>query len=159
MTTTPMTIKGASYLEAEHLKLINKDRKRIIKAIATAREHGDLKENAEYHSAKEEQSFIEGRIAEVEAKLSNAEIIDIQTLINQKNIVFGATVSLEEITTGKALSYQIVGEDEADINIGKISYLSPIAKALIGKELDDEVVVKAPKGNIEYEITNIQYII
>ncbi len=158
MATIPMTVQGATKLEAEYLKLINEDRKRIITAIATAREHGDLKENAEYHSAKEEQSFIEGRIADIESKLSNAQIIDIEDLKNQKNIVFGATVSLKEITTGKILSYQIVGEDEADINIGKISYLSPIARALIGKELDDEAIVKAPKGDIEYEIINIQYI-
>lgn len=158
MNTTPMTIQGAQDLETERAKLVNNDRKEIITAIATAREHGDLKENAEYHAAKEQQSFVEGRILEIESKLSSAQIIDITTLSSQENIVFGATVSLEEVNTGINVSYQIVGEDEADISIGKISYLSPIARALIGKELDDEVVVKAPKGDIIYEVQDIKYI-
>ena len=152
-----MTVKGLTALETEHKKLITIDRSRIISDIATAREHGDLKENAEYHAAKEEQSFVEGRINDIEAKLSLAQVVDPLTLTSQKKVVFSATVLLENLNTEQQISYQIVGEDEADISLNKISYLSPIASAMIGKEIDDEVIVKAPKGNIEYEIIKISY--
>ena len=157
MNTVPMTIKGLATLETEHKKLTTIDRSRIISDIATAREHGDLKENAEYHAAKEEQSFVEGRINDIEAKLSLAQVVDPLTLTSQKKVVFSATVLLENLDTQQQISYQIVGEDEADISLNKISYLSPIASAMIGKEACDEVIVRAPKGNIEYEIIKISY--
>jgi transcription elongation factor GreA len=133
-------------------------RPRIIQAISEAREHGDLKENAEYHAAREQQSFAEGRIAEIEGKLSNATIIDVTKTDANGRVVFGATVEIEEIETGNVVTYQIVGEDEANIKEGRISVGSPIARALIGKEEGDVVAVKAPGGTIEYEILSIAYI-
>lgn len=133
------------------------ERPRIIEAIATAREHGDLKENAEYHAAREQQSFNEGRIQMLEAKLSNAQVVDISQLTNDGKVVFGSTVQLEHVETGESIRYQIVGEDEADIKCNKISYSSPIGRALIGKYLDDVVVVDAPGGAIEYEIMEVEY--
>lgn len=157
MTTVPMTPTGAAALEAEHKQLVNNKRPRIIADIATAREHGDLKENAEYHAAKEEQSFVEGRINEIEAKLGIAQIIDPAKLVGKKTVIFSATVTLEAAKTQEEVIYQIVGEDEADITQSKISYLSPIARALIGKELDEEVTVKTPNGNRVYDIIDIQY--
>ncbi len=154
----PLTVKGAEKLRAELENLKSVVRPRIVEAIATARAHGDLKENAEYHAAKEQQSFSEGRIKEIEAKLSNAQIIDVTTVHANGKVVFGATVEIENLDTGKVVTYQIVGEDEADIKEGRISIGSPIARALIGKEVEDVVVVKAPSGDIEYEILAIQYI-
>ncbi len=156
--SVPMTEQGVAALELELAGLINVDRKRVIKAISEAREHGDLKENAEYHAAKEEQAFIEGRILEIESKLSRVQVVDVKKLSGEESVVFGATVELEVIETAERHTYQIVGEDEADINKNKLSYLSPICRALINKVEGDEVVVKAPKGNIVYEIVAIRYI-
>lgn len=151
-------MKGAEKLRAELEELKTVVRPRIIAAIASAREHGDLKENAEYHAAREQQSFAEGRIKEIEAKLSNAQIIDITKLDPSGKVVFGATVEIEDLESGKTVVYQIVGEDEANIKEGRISIGSPIARALIGKEVEDIVTVKAPGGNVEYEILSIQYV-
>lgn len=158
MNKVPLTVAGANKLQAELNELKNVTRPRIIAAIAEARAHGDLKENAEYHAAKEQQSFSEGRITDIESKLANAQIIDVTTVDAQNRVVFGATVEIEDIKTDKTVSYQIVGVDEADIKAGKISVNSPIAKALIGKKVEDVAVVKAPSGDIEYEIMAIQYI-
>lgn len=157
MNRTPLTIRGAEQLRAELNELKNVVRPRIIEAIATAREHGDLKENAEYHAAREQQSFTEGRIAEIESKLSNAEIIDVTRLNAGGKVVFGATVELEDLDTEQRVTYQIVGEDEADIKSGRISVGSPIARALIGKEEGDEAVVEAPGGSKEFEIVAVRY--
>ncbi|MDD5272334.1 MAG: transcription elongation factor GreA, partial [Methylovulum sp.] len=133
-------------------------RPRIIASIATARAHGDLKENAEYNAAREQQSFAEGRIAEIEGKLSNAQVIDVTKLDANGKVVFGATVKIEDVDSEKQVVYQIVGEDEASIKEGRISIGSPIARALIGKEAGDVVTVKAPAGNIEYEIISVEYL-
>jgi transcription elongation factor GreA len=157
-TKVPLTVKGAEKLRAELEELKTVTRPRIIQAIATAREHGDLKENAEYHAAREQQSFAEGRIKEIEAKLSNAQIIDVTKLDPNGKVVFGATVEIEDMDSGKTVVYQIVGEDEANIKEGRISIGSPIARALIGKETGDVVTVKAPSGNVEYEIMSVEYI-
>lgn len=158
MNKVPLTVAGAQKLrdELEDLKMVV--RPRIIKAIAEAREHGDLKENAEYHAAREQQSFAEGRIAEIESKLSNAQVIDVTKLDANGKVVFGSTVEIEDLDAGKVVTYQIVGEDEADIKAGRISVASPIARALIGKEVEDVVIVKAPGGDIEYEILAVKYI-
>ncbi len=158
MNKVPLTVTGANKLRAELEELKTVVRPRIIQAISEAREHGDLKENAEYHAAREQQSFAEGRIAEIEGKLSNANIIDVTKTDANGKVVFGATVEIEDINSGKVVTYQIVGEDEANIKEGRISVGSPIARALIGKEVEDVVVVKAPGGNIEYEILEIKYI-
>jgi len=158
MTKVPLTVTGANKLREELEELKSVIRPRIITAIAEAREHGDLKENAEYHAAREQQSFAEGRIAEIEAKLSNAQVIDVTKLDPSGKVVFGATVEIEDLNTEKRVVYQIVGEDEANIKEGRISIGSPIARALIGKEAEDVVTVKAPGGNVEYEIISIQYI-
>jgi len=158
MSKHPMTVQGAEALKAELNELKFVARPRIVEAIATARAHGDLKENAEYHAAREQQSFNEGRIQDLEAKLSHAQIIDISKLANNGKVVFGATVKLCHVATDAELTYQIVGEDEADIKLNKISYSSPIGKALIGKELDDTVTVNTPGGMVEYEIIDVQYI-
>ncbi|BBB23014.1 transcription elongation factor GreA [Abyssogena phaseoliformis symbiont OG214] len=158
MENIPMTVFGAKALEAELLKLKDVSRPRIIEDIATARAHGDLKENAEYHAAKEEQSFIEGRIKEVESKLSRMQVIDVAKLNQNSRCVFGTTITLMNIEDDSETTYQIVGEDEADIALGKISCHSPIASALMGNEEGDEVTVKAPKGDIVYEILNVKYI-
>lgn len=158
MNKIPLTVAGAEKLREELHELKTVVRPRIIAAIAEAREHGDLKENAEYHAAREQQSFTEGRIADIEAKLSNAQIIDVTKLDADGKVVFGATVKLENIDTEEVVTYQIVGDDEADIKAGRISIGSPIARALIGKEQEDVVVVKAPGGDIEYEILDVQYI-
>jgi len=157
MNKTPMTAKGAEKLRAELHELKSVQRPRVIQAIAEAREHGDLKENAEYHAAREQQGFIEGRIQEIEAKLSHAQIIDPTTVNANGKVVFGATVELLDLETDKEVTYQIVGEDEADIKQSKISYGSPIARALIGKEVDDVAEVQAPGGVREYEIVAIRY--
>lgn len=152
-----MTVEGAEILKQELHRLKTIERPRIIEAIAEARAHGDLKENAEYHAAREEQSFMEGRIQDLEAKLSAAQVIDISKLKNDGKVVFGAKVYLANIQTDAEITYQIVGEDEADIKQGKISYRSPIGHALIGKFIDDSVEVKTPGGVVEYEIINVEY--
>lgn len=153
-----MTAAGAEKLRAElqHLKTV--ERPRIITAISEARAHGDLKENAEYHAAKEQQSFIEGRIADLEAKISQAHIIDITKINNEGKVIFGATVTLANVETDEEVTYQIVGDDEADIKAKKISVSSPIARALIGKSEADTIGVQAPAGLIEYEIVKVEYI-
>lgn len=158
MNKVPLTVAGADKLRSELEELKTVVRPRIIAAIAKAREHGDLKENAEYHAAREQQSFAEGRIADIEAKLSNAQIIDVTQLDAGGKVVFGATVELENIDTEEVVTYQIVGDDEAEIKEGRISIGSPIARALIGKEEEDVVTVNAPGGEIEYEILAIKYI-
>jgi len=158
MHKIPLTVAGANKLRAELEELKSVVRPRIIQAIADAREHGDLKENAEYHAAREQQSFAEGRIAEIEGKLGNANIIDVTKTDANGKVVFGATVEIEDIKSGNLVTYQIVGEDEASIKEGRISIGSPIARAMIGKEVEDVVVVKAPGGDIEYEIISVQYI-
>ncbi len=153
-----MTVTGAKALESELARLKDVERPRIVNDIATAREHGDLKENAEYHAAKEEQAFAEGRIQEIESKLSRMQLIDVTQLTQDGRCVFGTTISLLDLSDDSEISYQIVGEDEADIEMGKISCHSPIARALLGNEEGDEVTVKAPKGDIVYEILEVQYI-
>ncbi|MCS5592304.1 MAG: transcription elongation factor GreA [Gammaproteobacteria bacterium] len=158
MESIPMTIAGVKALESELSRLKNVERPRIVSDIATAREHGDLKENAEYHAAKEEQAFAEGRIQEIESKLSRMQVIDVTQLNQDGRCVFGTTISLMNLADDSEIDYQIVGEDEADISTGKISCHSPIAKALLGNEEGDEVIVKAPKGDIVYEILEVQYI-
>jgi len=158
MNKTPMTANGAAKLRAELNDLKSVQRPRVIQAIAEAREHGDLKENAEYHAAREQQSFIEGRIQEIEGKLSNAQIIDPKSLNAGDKVLFGATVDLLDMETDKEVTYQIVGEDEADIKEGKISVTSPIARALIGKMVDDVASFQAPGGEREYEIIAVRYI-
>ncbi len=158
MQKTPLTTTGAEKLKAElhHLKTV--ERPRVIDAIAEARSHGDLSENAEYDAAKERQSFLEGRIAEIEAKLGNAQIIDPSTLDADGRCVFGATVELEDLESGASVTYQIVGDDEADLKLGKISISSPIARALIGKVAGETAEVQAPGGVREYEILDVRYI-
>ena len=158
MKRNPMTLRGAEALRNELKRLKSEDRPRVIKAIAEARSHGDLSENAEYHAAREQQGFIEGRIGEIEAKLSTAEIIDPSTVTNNGKVIFGATVELEGQDDGKAISYQIVGEDEADIKSGRISITSPIARALVGKSAGDVVDVAAPGGTRSYEIVKVDYV-
>ena len=157
MNRVPLTVKGAEKLRAELDELKNVKRPQIIEAIATARAHGDLKENAEYHAAREQQSFAEGRIKEIEGKLSNAEIIDVTKLNANGKVVFGTTVVLAEEETGDEVTYTIVGEDEADIKQNLISVTSPIARAMIGKEEGDIAVVDAPAGQKEYEIVEVRY--
>ena len=158
MDTIPMTVAGAKALEVELLRLKDVERPRIVNEIASARQHGDLKENAEYHAAKEEQGFVEGRIQQIESKLSRMQLIDVTQLTQDGRCVFGTTITLLNLADDREISYQIVGEDEADIELGKISCYSPISKALIGNEEGDEVTVKAPKGDILYEILEVQYI-
>lgn len=158
MTRPPLTMGGAQRLRDELQKLKTVDRPRIINAIAEARAHGDLRENAEYHAAKEEQGFAEGRIAAIAQVLSNAELIDVSRLNAAGRVVFGATLELYEVSTEKEVTYQIVGEMEADIRKGLISITSPIARALIGKSEGDQVTVDAPGGAREYEIISIAYV-
>lgn len=157
MKRTPMTARGAEALRAELKKLKSEARPNVIKAIAEARGLGDLSENAEYHAAREQQGFIEGRIGEIEAKLSNSEIIDTSRMANGGKIVFGACVELEDQDGAKRVKYQIVGEDEADIRVGRISITSPIARALVGKSEGDVVDVDAPGGTKSYEVVSVQY--
>lgn len=153
----PITQRGAEALRAELKELKTVKRPNVVSAIAEAREHGDLKENAEYHAAREEQSFIEGRIQELEGTLSNAQIIDPTTLPQEGRVVFGVTVTLLDIDSEAEKQYQIVGDYESDIKLNRISVSSPIARALIGKEIDDVVTVQAPGGAVEYEIVAINY--
>jgi transcription elongation factor GreA len=157
MSKIPLTVTGAEKLREELHRLKTVDRPSVVAAIAEARSHGDLSENAEYDAAKERQGFIEGRIAEVEGKLSNAQIIDPSLLDADGRCVFGATVEMEDQDTGDAVTYQIVGEDEADIKNGKISVNSPVARALIGKYAGDIAQVQAPGGIREYEIIDVRY--
>jgi transcription elongation factor GreA len=158
MKRSPMTLRGAEALRNELKRLKSEDRPNIIKAIAEARSHGDLSENAEYHAAREQQGFIEGRIAEIESKLSTAEVIDTAALTNNGKVIFGATVDLEDQDDGKRIAYQIVGEDEADIRAGRISVTSPIARALVGKSAGAVVDVAAPGGTRSYEIVKVRYV-
>ena len=157
MNKVPMTVAGERSLreELDHLK--SEARPQVIAAIAEAREHGDLKENAEYHAAREQQGFIEGRIQEIESKLS-CQVIDVTKLPKTGKVIFGVTVSLMNLDTDAEVTYRIVGEDEADIKSGRISVTSPIARALIGKEEGDVVVVKTPGGDVEYEIGSVEYV-
>lgn len=158
MSKVPLTVRGAQKLREELQELKAVVRPRIIAAIAEARAHGDLRENAEYHAAREQQSFVEGRIADLEAKLANAQIIDVTTITANGKVVFGATVDLVEEDSGEEVTYQIVGEDEADIKQGLISFTSPIARALIGKQAGDVVQVQTPGGDRELEIIDVRYI-
>ncbi|WP_045225854.1 transcription elongation factor GreA [Methyloterricola oryzae] len=158
MNKVPITVRGAEKLREELSHLKSVVRPRIIQAIAEARAHGDLKENAEYHAAREQQGFAEGRIKEIESKLANCQIIDVTQLNTDGKVVFGATVELEDLDNEQVVTYQIVGEDEADIKEGRISITSPIARALIGKREDDVATVQAPGGVREYEIRSVKYI-
>lgn len=157
MSKVPLTVVGAAKLKDELHRLKTVDRPRVIQAIAEARAHGDLSENAEYHAAKEQQSFIEGRIADVDSKLSNAQIIDPKTVNAEGRVVFGATVKLLDEDNGTQTTYQIVGDDEANIAQGMVSISSPIARALIGKESGESVEVRVPDGTRHYEILDVSY--
>jgi transcription elongation factor GreA len=157
MQKYPMTVEGAAQLRAE-VDRLKKEKPLISQAIATAREHGDLKENAEYHAAREQLGFLEGRLQDIEGKLSSAQIIDVTTIPASDKVIFGVTVALINCKTEQRVTYKIVGEDEANVNAGKISITSPIARALITKEVGDVVVVKAPSGDIEYEIDAVSHI-
>ena len=158
ISKVPMTVKGAEALREELYELKSVTRPKITAAIADAREHGDLKENAEYHAAREQQSFCEGRIKEIEGKLADAEIIDVTKIDASGRVIFGTTVTLYNLDTEESVTYQIVGEDEADVAAGKISVVSPIARAIMGKHEGDDVVVKAPAGDLEYEIKSVAHI-
>lgn len=158
MQKFPMTVEGEKALRQELEQLKKVDRPRIIAAIAEAREHGDLKENAEYHAAREQQGFCEGRIQDIEAKLSNAQVIDVCSIPEGEKVLFGVTVKIINTETEEEITYKIVGEDEANIKQNKISVTSPIARSLIGKEVGDIVVVRAPGGDIEYEIDEVKHI-
>ena len=154
----PMTKEGESLLRDELKRLKNEDRPRIIDAIATAREFGDLKENAEYHAAKEQQGLVEARIKDIEVKLSNSQVIDILKIDSSEKVIFGSTVTVMNYDSDQSVQYKIVGEDEADANLGKISYAAPLAKQLIGKFEGDIVKVETPSGSTEYEIEKVEYI-
>jgi transcription elongation factor GreA len=158
MRKVPMTVGGAERLRVELNDLKTVQRPRIVQAIAEARAHGDLKENAEYAAAREQQSFCEGRIKEIEGKLADAEVIDVMKIPPSGKIIFGTTVTLLNVAADKSVTYQIVGEDEADVKNGKISYSSPIARALMGKSEGDEVIVKAPGGDINYEVEKVEHL-
>ena len=153
-----MTVAGEQSLREELDRLKREDRPRIIQAIAEAREHGDLKENAEYHAAREQQSFAEGRIQDIEHKLSHAQVIDVSAIPNTGKVIFGTTVDLINVENDQSVTYRIVGEDESDVKANLISVSSPIARALVGKSEGDEVVVKAPSGDIYYEIERVHHI-
>lgn len=158
MNRVPMTAHGAEALQSELEELKKVTRPKIVAAIAEAREHGDLKENAEYHAAREQQGFVEGRIQDIEAKLSNAQVIDITKINNTGKVIFGATVLLIHLDDDSEIRYQIVGDDEADLKTGKISVNSPIARGLIGKEEGDVANIQTPGGTVEYEIGEVEYI-
>lgn len=158
MSKIPMTKVGELSLREELQRLKQIERPRIVLAIAEAREHGDLKENAEYHAAREQQGFCEGRIKDIEAKLSNAQVIDVTQIENTGKVIFGVTVKLINLDTDQSVSYQIVGEDEADAKNGKISVTSPIARGLIGKEEGEEIAVTTPGGVVEYEIDSVEHL-
>ena len=158
MSKYPITVRGAERLREELKRLKGVDRPNVIKAIAEARAHGDLSENAEYHAAREQQSFIEGRIKDIEGKLGNAQIIDVTTLAANGKVVFGSTVDLSDVDSGDEVTYQIVGEDEANIKAGLLSVNSPVARALIGKAQGDEVSVQVPGGTKIFEIVAVKYV-
>jgi len=158
MQSIPMTVRGAKLLRDELNELKTVTRPKIVSDIADAREHGDLKENAEYHAAREQQGFCEGRIQEIEAKLSNMQMIDVTKMPNTGKVIFGTTVTIVNVETDAEVKYQIVGDDEADIKSNLISVNSPIARGLIGKQADDTVIIKTPKGDVEYEIIEVEYI-
>jgi len=158
MQKFPMTVAGEASLRRELNQLKSVSRPKIIVAIAEARAHGDLKENAEYHAAREQQSFCEGRVKEIESKLSNFQVIDVRKIEPTGRVIFGTTVTLINLGTDATVTYQIVGEDEADVSNGKISVISPIARAMMGKEEGEEIVLKAPAGDIEYEIDTVKHI-
>ena len=158
MTQYPMTARGAEMLREELNQLKSVERPKIIASIAEAREHGDLKENAEYHAAREQQSFCEGRIQDIEGKLSNAQIIDVTKMENTGKVIFGTTVTILNVANDEETTYRIVGDDEADIKNNLISVNSPIARGLIGKELDDTVTIQTPAGKVEVEIIEVEYI-
>ncbi len=153
-----MTVEGEAKLREELQRLKTEDRPRIVQAIAEAREHGDLKENAEYHAAREQQSFAEGRIGEIEGKLAEARVIDVKTIPPTGKVIFGTTVEIYNVETEATQTYKIVGDDEADVKVNKISVNSPIARALIGKEAGEAVVVQAPSGAVEYEISKVEHL-
>lgn len=155
---TPMTVLGASMLREELQRLKTVERPRVIDAIAEARLHGDLKENAEYHAAREQQSFIEGRIMEIEAKLSTSQVIDVTQIANTGKVVFGTTVTLINTKTEVSVTYKIVGDDEADISLQKISVSSPISRAMIGKQVDDTIEVRTPEGVMVYDIVEVVHV-
>lgn len=157
MQKNPMTVEGEAALRAELERLKKQDRPQVIEAIAEAREHGDLKENAEYHAAREQQGFIEGRIQDIESKLSTAQVIDISAMPHGDRVIFGSKVTILNLDTDEQVTYRIVGDDEANVKEGKISYQSPIARGLISKEVGDVVVVKTPGGDVEYEIDDVVY--
>ena len=157
MTRPPITLKGAERLKTELQRLKTEERPRIIQSIAEAREHGDLKENAEYHAAREQQGFCEARIRDIEAKLGGAQVIDPATLPKDGRVIFGVSVVIENMDTGEEKQYKIVGDDEADFKAGKISVNSPIARGLIGKSEGDEARIETPKGVVEYEIMKVIY--
>jgi len=158
MNQIPMTLKGAEKLREELNELKSVKRPRIIASIATAREHGDLKENAEYHAAREEQGFCEGRIQEIEAKLSNAQVIDVTAMPKTGRVIFGATVTILNVDTDEEFTYRIVGDDEADFKQNLISVNSPMARGLVGKSADDVAIVKTPGGDVEYEVLKVEYL-
>lgn len=158
MSRVPMTAAGEQALRAELDRLKSTDRPRVIQAIAEAREHGDLKENAEYHAAREEQGFIEGRIQELEGKLSHAQVIDVKSIPHSGKVIFGTTVVIINCETDESVRYQIVGDDEADIKFGKLSVNSPIARGLIGKSEGDVAGIQTPKGIVEYEIEEVLHL-
>lgn len=158
MSRVPMTVEGEKRLREELHKLKTKDRPRVIEAIAEAREHGDLKENAEYHAAQEQQSFIEGRIQDIEGKLGSSQVIDVTRIEKTGKVIFGTTIRLINADTDEEVTYRIVGDDEADIKQGKISVSSPIARALIGKEEGEIVQVRVPSGEVEYEIDEVMHL-
>lgn len=158
MNKVPMTVAGENSLREELNHLKGEARPQVIASIAEAREHGDLKENAEYHAAREQQGFIEGRIQEIESKLSGAQVIDVTKLPKTGKVIFGVTVSLLNLDSDANVTYRIVGEDEANIKQGRISVTSPIARALIGKEEGDVVVVKTPGGDVEYEVESVEHL-
>jgi len=158
MQKYPMTVEGEKALRDELQQLKTVERPRVIQDIADAREHGDLKENAEYHAAREQQGFIEGRIQDIEGKLSNAQVIDIKSIAHSGKVLFGTTVSIINVDTDEEVEYRIVGDDEADIKNNRISVSSPIARALIGKSEGDTVVVNIPSGTVEYEIDEVKHV-
>ena len=157
MNKVPVTVRGHELMTEELKRLKTVDRPAVIQAIAEAREHGDLKENAEYHAAREQQGFIEGRIKELEGKLSHIQVIDVTEIDGGGKVIFGATVELLDVEADKEIVYKIVGEDEADLKANMISFTSPIARALIGKQEEDTVIFKAPGGEKEYEVIEVRY--
>lgn len=158
MNKVPMTVEGAESLRLELERLKKVERPKIVQAIAEAREHGDLKENAEYHAAREQQGFCEGRVQDIEGKLASAQVIDVKAMVPSDKVIFGVTVGIVNVETDETVTYKIVGDDEADVKLNKISVNSPIARGLIGKSVGDEVAIRTPGGEVEYEIETVDYI-